>query len=201
MGGNLVLKMAGELADSALSQIRGFVAVAPALDLAACADALGEPRNFIYERHFVRGLKRRIRLKTRMFPDVFPVDGMRNIRSVREFDELITARFCGFAGADDYYQRSSAGQLLAQIRRPCLILTSRDDPFVPISSFSNPAIHENACIDLVVAQQGGHCAFISNEPGGARFWAENRVVEFCLQRSKLSGAKVRALESFKIRSC
>lgn len=201
MGGNLVLKMAGELADSALSQIRGFVAVAPALNLAACADALGEPRNFIYQRHFVRGLKRRMRLKTRLFPDVFPVDGMRNIRSVREFDELITARFCGFAGADDYYQRSSAGQLLAQIRRPCLILTSRDDPFVPISSFSNPAIHENACIDLVVAQQGGHCAFISNEPGGARFWAENRVVEFCLQRSKLSGAKVRALESFKIRSC
>jgi predicted alpha/beta-fold hydrolase len=183
MGGNLVLKMAGELADSALSQIRGFIAVAPALDLAACADALGEPRNFIYQRHFVRGLKRRMRLKTRLFPEVFPVDGMRNIRSVREFDELITARFCGFAGADDYYQRSSAGQLLAQIRRPCLILTSQDDPFVPISSFGNPAMRENACIELAVAQHGGHCAFISSEPGDARFWAENRVVEFCLQRS------------------
>src|SRR6202040_3107256 len=187
MGGNLVLKMAGELSDSALSQIRGFVAVAPALDLAACADALGEPRNFIYQRHFVAGLKRRMRLKTRLFPDIFPTDGMRNIRSVREFDELITARFCGFAGADDYYERSSAGQLLAQIRRPCLILTSQDDPFVPMSSFSNPAIRENPCIELVVAQHGGHCAFISNEPGDARFWAENRVVEFCLQRSRLIG--------------
>src|ERR1700726_2711214 len=93
MGGNLVLKMAGELADSPPSQIRGFVAVAPALDLAACADALGERRNLIYQRHFVRGLKRRMRLKTRLFPEIFPVDGMRNIRSVREFDELITARF------------------------------------------------------------------------------------------------------------
>jgi uncharacterized protein len=187
MGGNLVLKMAGELADSPPSQIRGFVAVAPALDLAACADALGERRNLIYQRHFVRGLKRRMRLKTRLFPEIFPVDGMRNIRSVREFDELITARFCGFAGADDYYQRSSAGQLLEQIRRPCLILTSQDDPFVPISSFSNPAIRENHCIELVVAQHGGHCAFISNEPGDARFWAENRVVEFCLQRARLIG--------------
>ena len=185
MGGNLVLKMAGELADTAPSQIRGFVAVAPALDLAACADALGESRNFVYQRHFVRGLKRRMRLKTGLFPDIFPVDGMRNIRSVREFDELITARFCGFAGADDYYERSSALRLIKQIRKPCLILTSHDDPFVPISSFANPVISENPRIELVVTKHGGHCAFISNEPGDARFWAENRVVEFCLQRSAL----------------
>src|SRR6202040_564560 len=96
MGGNLVLKMAGELADSRPSQICGFVAVAPALDLAACADALGEPRNLIYQRHFVKGLKRRMRLKTRLFPGIFPVDGMRNIRGVREFDELIKTPSCGF---------------------------------------------------------------------------------------------------------
>jgi hypothetical protein len=183
MGGNLVLKMAGELADTAPPQIRGFVAVAPALDLAACADALGEPRNFVYQRHFVRGLKRRMRLKTGLFPDIFPVDGMRKIRSVREFDELITARFCGFAGADDYYRRSSAGQLLGQIRRPCLIVTSQDDPFVPISSFATAAISENPCIELVITRHGGHCAFISHEPGYARFWAENRVLEFCLKLS------------------
>jgi hypothetical protein len=189
MGGNLVLKMAGELSNSAPSQILGFVAVAPALDLAACADALGEPRNFVYQRHFVRGLKRRMRLKTELFPDIFPVDGMRNIRSVREFDELITARFCGFAGADDYYQRSSAGQLLKDIRKPSLILTSQDDPFVPISSFANPVMSENPCIELVVTKHGGHCAFISNERGDARFWAENRVVEFCLQRSTLARRK------------
>ena len=183
MGGNLVLKMAGELADSAPTQIRGFVAVAPALDLAACADALGEPRNFVYQRHFVTGLKRRMRLKTILFPGVFAVDGMRNIRSVREFDELITARFCGFAGADDYYKRASALQLIAQIRKPCMILTSQDDPFVPISSFSNAAIRENPWIELVITKHGGHCAFISNERDDARFWAEKRVVEFCLQLS------------------
>jgi uncharacterized protein len=183
MGGNLVLKMAGELADLAPSQIRGFVAVAPALDLAACADALGEPRNFVYQHHFVTGLKSRMRLKTRLFPGSFPVDGMRNIRSVREFDELITARFCGFVGADDYYRRSSARQLLAHIRKPCMILTSQDDPFVPVSSFSDPAISNNPCVELIVTKHGGHCAFISNERGDGRFWAENRVVEFCRELS------------------
>jgi hypothetical protein len=183
MGGNLVLKMAGELADSAPSQIRGVVAVAPALDLAACADALGERRNFVYQRHFVTGLKRRMRLKIRLFPGIFAVDGMRNIRSVREFDELITARYCGFEGADDYYQRSSARRLLPHIRKPTLILTSQDDPFVPIASFSHTTIQENPCIELVITQHGGHCAYISNEQGDARFWAENRVVEFCQQHS------------------
>jgi predicted alpha/beta-fold hydrolase len=183
MGGNLVLKMAGEFGDTAPPQVRAFVAVAPAFDLAACANALNEPRNFLYERRFVTGLKRRMRLKSKLFPELFPIDGMRNIRSVRAFDELITARFCGFAGADDYYARSSANRLVTQIRRPTLILTAQDDPFVPFSSFDHPALGDNSCITLLAPKQGGHCAFISNEPGDRRFWAESRVVEFCLQHS------------------
>ena len=178
MGGNLVLKMAGETGMS-LPELRAVVAVAPALDLRSCANALNEPRNFVYERHFVAGLKRRMRLKIKLFPQLFPVDGMERIRSVREFDELITARFCGFAGADDYYARSSASRVLSGIRRPTLIITSQDDPFVPFASFALPAIRENPWIRLLATAQGGHCAFISNEPGDARFWAENRVVEFC----------------------
>jgi predicted alpha/beta-fold hydrolase len=159
--------------------------VAPALDLAACANALCEPRNFIYQRRFVMGLKRRMRLKKRLFPELFPIDGMRDIRTVRDFDERITARFCGFAGADDYYARSSASKVVSQIRKPTLILTAQDDPFVPFSSFAQAAIAENPCITLVAPQHGGHCAFISNESGAARFWAEARVVEFCAQHSAL----------------
>lgn len=185
MGGNLVLKMAGEMGDSGPPQLRAFVAMAPALDLAACANALGEPRNYIYQSRFVKGLKRRMRLKQKLFPSLFPIDGMRNIRSVRDFDERITARFCGFAGADDYYARSSASNVISQIRRPSLILTAQDDPFVPFSSFNQASIAENPCIKLVAPEHGGHCAFISNETGEARFWGEARVVEFCAQHSTL----------------
>ena len=183
MGGNLVLKMAGEFGDTAPTQLRAFVAVAPAFDLAACANALNEPRNFLYERRFVTGLKQRMRLKSKLFPELFPIDGMRNIRSVRDFDELITARFCGFAGADDYYARSSANRLISEIRRPTLILTAQDDPFVPFASFGHSALRENPCIALIAPKNGGHCAFISDEPGERRFWAESRVVEFCSQNS------------------
>ena len=185
MGGNLVLKMAGETGTS-LAELRAVVAVAPALDLASCANALNEPRNFVYERRFVTGLKRRMRLKIKLFPQLFPVDGMSDIRSVREFDELITARFCGFAGADDYYARSSASRVLSEIRLPTLIITSRDDPFVPFASFTQSAIRENPYIQLLVTARGGHCAFISNEPGDARFWAEARTVEFVRENSSLA---------------
>ncbi len=189
MGGNLVLKMAGDFGDSAPGQLRGIVAINPSLDLAACADALGAPRNFIYNRHFVRRLKRRMHHKAALFPDIYMTDAsaksLRRVRSVREFDEEVTARFCGFADADDYYARSSAMRVVAAIRRPTLILTAQDDPFVPFSSFGIAAIRENPNIRLVAPRHGGHCAFISREDGPERFWAEARLVEFCKENSKL----------------
>lgn len=188
MGGNLVLKMAAELGASAPDAIRGFVAVAPALDLAACAGALSAPRNFIYQWHFVRRLARRMRLKAQLFPEIYAMDGTMNllpgIRSVREFDEAFTARFCGFRDAADYYARSSAGPLLAAIRRPTLIVASGDDPFVPVSSFDIPAMRENPCLSLLTTRHGGHCAFISRERGLERFWVEPRIVEFCERVSR-----------------
>jgi predicted alpha/beta-fold hydrolase len=182
MGGNLVLKMAGEFDDSAPKGLRGIVAVAPCFDLAACADALGERRNFVYNAHFVRRLKSRMKRKARMFPELYSPDGLDHIGSVRDFDEKITAPFCGFAGADDYYARSSAMHVLAAIRVPTLILTAQDDPFVPYSTFEREAIRENPNIRLVAPIQGGHCGFISNTKGEERFWSEARVVEFCKEQ-------------------
>jgi uncharacterized protein len=188
MGGNLVLKMAGELGADAPDELRAVVAVAPALDLAACADALAEPRNFIYERHFVRRLKRRMRLKASLFPELFPLKEITEfewIATVRDFDELITARFCDFRGASDYYARSSASVVAAAIRLPTLIITSKDDPFVPYRPFQNPAITGNPNITLVATERGGHCAFISRERGVGRFWAEVRIVEYCRNMSRV----------------
>jgi uncharacterized protein len=191
MGGNLVLKMAGEFGDSAPAEIRAFVAVAPALDLAACADALGAPSNFLYEHHFVTRLKRHMREKARLFPERYPIDGMRDIGSVREFDEVITAPFCGFTSADDYYAQSSALRVISSIRKPTLILTAKDDPFIPFASFAQASIRENPNITLVATEHGGHCAFISGEREN-RFWAEGQVVGYCL---RLSDSPRRGAES------
>jgi uncharacterized protein len=191
MGGNLVLKMAGEMGAAPPAELRGVVAIAPALDLAACADALSKPRNFIYEHHFVTRLKRRMRHKASLFTDLYPlhaVPGFRRVRTVREFDDVITARYCGFADASDYYARSSASQVVSEICVPTLIIAAKDDPFVPFGPFQNPAIAGNRWITLMAPEHGGHCAFISQEDGPERFWAEARIVEFCAHRSRLESA-------------
>jgi uncharacterized protein len=189
MGGNLVLKMAGELGGSPPSELHGVVAIAPALDLAACADALSKPRNFIYEHHFVTRLKRHMRHKASLFSDLYSlrtVPEFPRIRTVREFDDVITARYCGFADASDYYARSSASRVVAEIHVPTLIIAAKDDPFVPFGPFQNPAILGNRWITLLAPQHGGHCAFISQEDGLERFWAEARIVEFCASHSELA---------------
>jgi predicted alpha/beta-fold hydrolase len=191
MGGNLVLKMAGEMGASPAAELRGVVAIAPALDLAACADALSKPRNFIYEHHFVTRLKRHMRHKASLFTDLYPlhaVPAFRRVRTVREFDDVITARYCGFADAGDYYARSSASRVVSEIRVPTLIIAAKDDPFVPFGPFQNPAIVRNRWITLMAPEHGGHCAFISQDDGPERFWAEARIVEFCAGQSELVGA-------------
>ncbi len=189
MGGNLVLKMAGEFGAAAPLQLRGIVAIAPALDLAACADALAEPRNFLYNRHFVKSLKKHMRHKSRLFPDLFPLEpaSFRRISTVRDFDDVVTARFCGFRDAADYYKRSSSSNVIAAIGRPTLILTAQDDPFVPFTPFQDSALQANPNITLLAPPYGGHCAFISQDGGLDRFWAEARIIEYCLNKSSMSG--------------
>jgi uncharacterized protein len=189
MGGNLALKMAGEFGTEPPKQMRGIVAVAPCIDLAACCDALSGRRNYLYNRHFVRRLRARMRYKAGLFPKIYAQNGfaadLARVRNVREFDEAITARFCGFTGAADYYERSSAMHFVEAIRIPTLIVTAEDDPFVPIAIFDQRAIRENPNITFVATRHGGHCAFVSNQPGPERFWAEARIAEFCLERSKI----------------
>ena len=188
MGGNLVLKMAGEFGDAAPNELRGFAAIQPSFDLAACADALELPKNFLYEHHFVTRLKRRMRHKASLFPERFRNglnEELERVHSVREFDDLITAPFCGFRDAADYYAQSSAMHVVGAIRRPTLIVAAQDDPFVPFRMFSNAALRENPNISLLATRRGGHCAFISQESGEGRFWAEGQIVEFCKEQSKL----------------
>ena len=185
MGGNLVLKMAGEWRESAPRELRAVIGICPSCDLGACADAIGELRNRIYERHFVRRLKRRMIDKAKLFPEKYPLNGLAKIRSVREFDDAITAKFCGFRDADDYYTRSSALSLLAEIRVPTLILAAQDDPMIPFRSFDAERLAANPLITVEAPRYGGHCAFIATKRIGERFWAEARIVEFCREHSRI----------------
>jgi uncharacterized protein len=183
MGGNLVLKMAGELGADAPTQLRGICAVCPVLNLAACADAIAAPGNVLYQRHFVRGLKARMRRKARLYPERFRLEGLQRVRTVREFDDLMTAPYCGYGNAVNYYQEASAARVIDRIAVPTLILTAQDDPFVPFEIFALPTIAGNSCIELIAPKRGGHCSFISSRPGWERHWGEARVIKFCLEHT------------------
>lgn len=177
MGGNLVLKMAGEFGAAAPPQLRAVAAVCPCIDLALCADALSLPQNFIYERHFVRNLKKRMQRKAGLFPGKFDLRPLAQVRTVRQFDDVMTAPYCGFRDAADYYAQSSALRIAGEIRVATRIVTSQDDPFVPYESFSSPAVAGNPQIELIAPSRGGHCAFISRQRGSARHWAEACLME------------------------
>jgi hypothetical protein len=178
MGGNLVLKMAGEFADAAPPQLRAVAGVCPPVELATCSDATALPQNFLYREHFVRSLKKRVQRKEKLFPGKFDLASLAGVRTVREFDDAITAKYCGFRDAEDYYFQSSALRVAARIRIPTLILTAQDDPFVPFVTFSDPALIENPHIRVIAPEHGGHCAFLSRYAGAERHWAEARLIEF-----------------------
>jgi predicted alpha/beta-fold hydrolase len=185
MGGNLTLKAAGEFGEENLAAFRGAAVVCPALHLAACADAIHERQNFVYERYFVRNLKNHYRYKVELFPKIFPLDGLDRVRSIREFDDVITAPLCGYGNAANYYDRASAMHVLEKIRVPALVITAQDDTMVPYESVRQPALLANPRITLLAPEYGGHCAFISRHGGDERFWAESRIVEFCRAQSSL----------------
>jgi len=179
MGGNLVTKMAGEFADSAPPALRGVAAVCPSLNLGACADALERRDNYLYQRRFVKGLLSRYARKAELFPQRYSRNGFAPIRTVREFDDAITAPQFGFRDAQEYYESAGAKRVVLQIRVPFLLITAQDDPFVPFDATRASGAERNPAIEFDAPRYGGHCGFISNESGATRFWAEQRVVDFC----------------------
>jgi hypothetical protein len=165
MGGNIVLKLAGEWGAQAPPQFRAVAACCPAIDLAASADALHEPSNRIYERYFLWALHRRMLQKARLFPGHFDVSRLRGIRSLREFDDKVTAYYCGFTGVDDYYNRASAAHVIDRIAAPALVLYAANDPFVRLTAETRRKISSNPNIAFVETADGGHCAFVGPAVG------------------------------------
>ena len=181
MGGNVILKLAGELGAEAPPELRAAVGVSPAVDLGASADLLHAPVNRLYERRFLRALKKRFRMKTMLFPRVFDPAKADGLVSLRDFDDKITALYSGFQGADDYYFRAAAARVVDRIAIPTLILHACDDPFVIITPESRAKLAANSCITLLEPEHGGHCAFLGPADPARHddgYWAEATLLAF-----------------------
>ena len=183
LGGNLALKLAGDFGAHPPQELCAICAVSPTMDLAVCVDALEEKRNAIYQWHFVRNLKRRMRRKAAAWPGRWSLEALGRIRSIREFDGAYTAPFHGFRDAADYYHRASAVRGIDQISVPTLIITAADDPFVPPGPFKERAVARNPSITLKLTEHGGHCGFVEDpREGYDGYWAEREIVEFLTRR-------------------
>lgn len=178
MGGNLALKMAGEMGGEAPAALRGVCAVSPSLDLKETVRNLGRTQNYAYERTFVRGLRRLVERKKELYPALYDTRGLDRLRTVRDFDELYTAPHGGFASADDYYARGSALPFVARIRVPTLIVHARDDPLVPCGPLLRSGVADNPYVVKATPSHGGHVAFVSADKG-ERFWAEELLADLC----------------------
>ncbi len=184
MGGNLVLKYAGEHWCPP-RELCAVVGVSPLLDLAPSSAALHLPSNRLYEARFLRAMKRRLRAKAVLFPDLYGQlereEVYRRIRSLRDFDGEIVARYGGFRNADDYYEQVRSSRYAGSFRLPTLILHAADDPFLRMLPETRAALRANANVEYVETEHGGHCAFLANGNGedGGR-WAEETLAGWLL---------------------
>src|SRR5258706_16213556 len=179
LGGNMVLKLAGEYGGNPPAEVKAICAVSPSIDLRASTTLMARRRNWIYQQDFLRRLKNRIKLKEKLFPGVYDSSLLRGIRSVEQFDNGYVAPHFGFADANDYYAQASSRPYIGRIRVPALIIHAKDDPFIPFEPMLDPSIVSNPYVLLVATERGGHVAFVSASTGEERFWAENRVIDFC----------------------
>ena len=176
LGGNVVLKLTGELGEDARGLIAAVCAVSTPIDLKTCSLALGKPNNFLYEQRFLSRLRDRVRLRHKQAPETYSLEPLKKIRTIYDFDDLYTGPLFGFGGADNYYATQSSKEFLGKIRIPALLVQAKDDPLIPFSVYDHPAFRENPCLTLIAVEHGGHLGFISRRR--PRFWLDGLVTNW-----------------------
>lgn len=179
LGGNIVMKLAGEYGAAVPSEVKGVMVVSPSIDLSICADAIEMRSNFIYHLRFIHSLRNRMRRKARLFPEKYDETKLAGVWTIREFDDVYTSRHMGFRDVTDYYARASAIKFVKDIQVPALIISAKDDPFIPFVSFESREVKENPNVILLDTANGGHVGFITGDKDPTnRFWYEKKIVEF-----------------------
>ena len=191
LGGNVLLKYLEEQGDQAPPELRAAVAISTPFDLAVSVRAIEQGFSRIYMWRLLHGLTRKTLAKLKRFPDLVDRRALRAVRTVAEFDELVTAPVHGFASAAAYWAAASSGPGLGRIARPTLLINAQDDPFFPGETLPRQAIARNRHLTAEFPKAGGHMGFISGRwPGGATSWAAERAIRFL--RGQLAASPDRA---------
>lgn len=192
LGGNMALKLAGEWGDTTV--LSGVCAVSAPIDLAACVRTLDKPGNFLYARRFLDRLRSRVERKSKLTPHLYSGDGLKEVKTIWEFDDRFTAPLFGFGTAENYYATQSAVHFLHAIRVPTLVIHAQDDPLVPFEVYRHPAFQRNPALTLIAPEFGGHLGFLSRRR--PRFWLDTVALDWMEQvvsASSMSGADVQQM--------
>ena len=195
LGGNVMLKYLGERGDDIPRQLAAAVAVSVPYDLERSARRIGRGFSRVYEQVFLRTLRRKALAKLDRFPDLFASERLRAARSLWEFDDIVTAPVHGFAGATDYYSRSSSIGFLPGVRLPTLLLSAVDDPFLPpdVLDQVREIAMTNAALEVEFVEHGGHVGFISGVvPWRPFYYAEWRIADFLTDKLRSGERQVAA---------
>jgi hypothetical protein len=176
LGGNVALKLAGELSETAAQVIAGVCGVSAPLDLAACAQRIHSRENFLYERRFVRNMRRRLLATGR-----FHTQDLAGLDSVIGIDDRITAPSFGFGNAENYYRTQSALGYLSGLRVPALLIQAKDDTFVSFAAHETSAVRENSHIQLIATRHGGHVGFLARRK--PHLWLDETVIAWILAQT------------------
>ena len=180
LGGNILLKMLGEWGAAPPHSIRAAAALSPLVDLKESWPLLDQSSSWVYRRHFVRRLSDLVRRHEEHLHGFVDLDRLRSVRTIRGYDEVITAPLGGFSSVDDYYRRASARPLLGQIRVPTMVIHASDDPLLPAGPWNDRSVIENSRLGVSLQSHGGHVGFLQRrQPDDPdRWWAENRIIDF-----------------------
>lgn len=178
LGGNLTLKYLGEKRKDTGRIIRKAITFCAPLDLRASSLEITRPRNYVYMKRFMKSLIAKVQEKAPHFTDRIDLSGLRNVKTLYDFDDIYTAPIHGFRNADHYYKECSSRYFVKDIQVQTLIINSQNDPIIPFRSMPKDELENNPAILFETPCQGGHCGFRPARLNGNAYWSEERALEF-----------------------
>jgi len=166
LGGNALMRWAGEMGEAAAKVVSAVASVCSPLDLTASGHAIGQGFNRqVYTRMFLGTMKPKAMRKLAQYPGLFDAKALQAARDLYEFDDVFTAPLHGFKNTQDYWARASAKPHLSRIRIPALAINARNDPFVPADSLPRPG-QVGPQVTLWQPEHGGHVGFVNGKLPG-----------------------------------
>lgn len=178
LGGNATLKWLGEQGSLATPVVAAAAAISAPLDLMAAGEALEHGFCKLYTWNFLKTMKRKAFEKLARHPGIFRAEVAHAARTLREYDNEITAPLHGYKDTDDYWTRASSKRGLIDVRVPTLVLNAKNDPFLPAFALPDQRdVSRDVLLDF--PEQGGHVGFLHSTGNG--HWMAKRVMRFLLQ--------------------